>query len=124
MLNESAQRIVAADITDAAEHVVLCGTEWPPHQGLKVPCLRHAASLAGIIAMPRMALLLCLAGLLMSECLLSTEGRAIPAGRMLQQGLVSGVTQPVVGGAIYSALIAVCCATVDCSLVSLRRCEV
>ena len=41
----------------------------------------------------------------MSQCLLSTEARAIPAGRMLHQGLVSGVTQPVVGGAICIALM-------------------
>ena len=61
------------------------------------------ALLQGMVAMSRTALLLCLAGLLMSQCLLSTEARAIPAGRMLQQGLVSGVTQPVVGGAICSA---------------------
>lgn len=51
----------------------------------------------------RTILAVCLATLLVSQCLVGASARAVPAGRMLQQGLLSGVTQPVVGGFLMLA---------------------
>ena len=53
----------------------------------------HAAGMAGATS-SRLAL--CLAVLLIAQCVLGVSARTSPAGRALQQ--LSSVTQPLVGG--------------------------
>ena len=54
----------------------------------------------GMARITRTTFAMCLAALLLSQCLLETSARSLPAGRALQQ--LSSVTQPLVGGCFLS----------------------